>query len=423
MKELSRKVFLLIFGILILVLLVSVIFINVQSYRREYESIRRSLDIMNDRGGRFIPDKKPDTSPEGEPLDESESEQFDEMNGENDQETFENMMIMDQDVYTVDVRDGNVVRVLKHGNEDKDFDASKAAEEILKDNNQDIKRIDNLYSSDYAFNYRGNRIVIVNTKDSVDRLRKLLLISSVVFTVMVGVIYFLSKVITGWITKPARESFDKQREFIADASHELKTPLAVIMASSDEMKVDEENSKYIDNIKFEAERMNRLIAGMLNLSKIEAGVTKAEQKEENLSKIVEKTVLVFEGMAFEKGVMIETDIDDGIKKKCCRDEMEKLISTILDNAIKHSFKDTAIQVSLKKPKNKVVLKITNTGDPIKEGEENKIFERFYRSDKSRSRSENRYGLGLAIAKSIVQNHDGTIKAKSENGKTTFTVEL
>ena len=412
MKELSRKVFLLIFGIMLLVLLATVIFLNVQSYNREYEGIRRSLNIMDDRGNRFIPDRKPDAEPGDKPEDV-----------EDDQKSFENMMIMDQDVYTVELSDGAVVRVLKHGNETQDFDATQAAEEIMESYSQDTLRVDNLYSSDYAFNYRANRIVIVNTGDTSDKLMKLLLITSGVFLVMVGVIYFLSKVITGWITKPARDAFDKQREFIADASHELKTPLAVIMASSDEIKADEENSKYIENIKFESDRMSKLISGMLDLSKMEDGVTRAEQREENLSKIVEKAALVFEGMAYENGVMIETDIREGLTKKCNKEEMEKLVSTLIDNAIKHSYKDTSIQVSLKRVKSKTVLKVVNTGDPIKEGEEEKIFERFYRSDKSRSRSENRYGLGLAIAKSIVQNHNGTIKAKSEDGKTIFTVEL
>lgn len=412
MKELSRKVFLLIFGIMLLVLLATVIFLNVQSYNREYEGIRRSLNIMDDRGNRFVPDRKPDAEP-GDKPEETEP----------DQKSFENMMIMDQDVYTVELSDGNVVRVLKHGNETQDFDATQAAEEIMESYSQDTLRVDNLYSSDYAFNYRANRIVIVNTGDTSDKLMKLLLITSGVFLVMVGVIYFLSKVITGWITKPARDAFDKQREFIADASHELKTPLAVIMASSDEIKADEENSKYIENIKFESDRMSKLISGMLDLSKMEDGVTRAEQKEENLSKIVEKAALVFEGMAYENGVMIETDIQEGLTKKCSKEEMEKLVSTLIDNAIKHSYKDTSIQVSLKRMKSKTVLKVVNTGDPIKEGEEEKIFERFYRSDKSRSRSENRYGLGLAIAKSIVQNHNGTIKARSEDGKTIFTVEL
>ena len=228
---------------------------------------------------------------------------------------------------------------------------------------------------------------------------------------------------TKWITKPALESFNKQKDFIADASHELKTPLAVIMASSDELKTDKKNAKYVENIKYESERMNTLITSLLDLSKLENGVSKDSYKNENISKIVEKTCLTFESVAFENNISIDTNIEKDIMFKCSKIEMEKLISIIIDNAIKHSYKDSSIIVNLNSNKNNINIDITNSGDPIKSGDEEKIFERFYRGDKSRNRESNRYGLGLAIAKNIVINHNGTIKASSSNGKTTFKINL
>jgi signal transduction histidine kinase len=236
-------------------------------------------------------------------------------------------------------------------------------------------------------------------------------------------IYLVSKMLTRRITKPAQESFDKQRDFIADASHELKTPLAVIMASSDELKSDAKNKQYVENIKYESERMSTLIKGLLDLSKLEKGVSIENYKEENISKIVERTCLTFEGIAFEQSIGIETDIAENITLKCSKDEIEKLVSIVIDNAIKHSYKDSAIKVSLNKDKNNINLEITNSGDPIKAGDEEKIFERFYRADKSRNRDANRYGLGLAIAKNIVTNHNGTIQAFSKDGKTTFKINF
>ena len=172
------------------------------------------------------------------------------------------------------------------------------------------------------------------------------------------------------------------------------------MASSDELKSDKKNSKYIDNIKYETERMNKLITSLLDLSKLENN-NKDDYKIENLSKIVEKICLTFEGVAFEKGVMIDTNIEEDISLNSQKEEIEKLVSIILDNAIKHSFDNKVITVNLSKDKNNIKLDITNTGDPIAEGDEEKIFERFYRADKSRNRQEGRYGLGLAIAKKIV----------------------
>ncbi len=399
MKELSKKVFLLTFGIMLSVLIISFCFLNIQSYRREYESIKRSLNMMDDRGK----EKGPLGGPE--------------------QKRPEDMVFMDQEVYTVEISDGSITNIINHGNESEDFDVSSAASEILSEYDQHSEEIGNLYIKGYAFSYRDNRIIIVNNEEVCSKLRIILLETIILFLVIATIVFFLSKLIAGWITKPAKEAFDKQREFIADASHELKTPLAVIMASSDEISINEENRKYIENIKFESDRMNKLISGMLDLSKLEEGVTRVDYKDENLSKIIEKTALTFDTVAFEKGVMIEMDIEDGITQKCSREEMEKLTSILIDNAIKHSYKNNAIQIVLKQNKSTKILEVTNTGDAIKEGEEEKIFERFYRSDKSRSRSENRYGLGLAIARTIVHNHNGTIKAKSKDGKTTFRVEF
>ena len=243
----------------------------------------------------------------------------------------------------------------------------------------------------------------------------MLFISVIVWISIELVVYFISKKITKWIIKPAVESFNKQKDFIADASHELKTPLAVIMASADELKSDKKNAKYIENIKFESDRMNKLITGLLDLSKLENETNINNYKEENISKIVEKISLTFEGIAFENNLNIESDIEKNIMFKCSKDEIEKLISILLDNAIKHSYKESVIHINLFKEKNSIIIEVKNNGNPINPGDEEKIFERFYRADKSRNRDANRYGLGLAIAKNIVTNYNGFIKASSSDG--------
>ncbi len=394
MKKLSKKTFITIFSIISTFLIIGLITINVEIYHREYENVKRNLMFINpmkDKGKKL---NNPD---------------------------MDNMMIMDYEIYTIRLQEKNIERIINHGIENNP-DITNIANKILKNNNHNKIYIGNLYYNKYAYNLRiDDTLTVINIKDINSRLLNLLASSLIVFILAEIIIYYVSKIITTWITAPALESFNKQKEFIADASHELKTPLAIIMASSDELKEDKKNSKYINNIKYETERMNKLITNLLDLSKLESGVTKEAFKEENLSKIITKIALTFESIAFENKLNIKTDIEDNIMLNCNKDEIEKLISIIIDNAIKHSTKNNDIVINMHQIKNNIMIDITNTGIGINPGDEEKIFERFYRADKSRNRSDNRYGLGLAIAKNIVINHNGLISAISNDNKTTFKI--
>ena len=405
MKKLSKKVFLTIFLTLSIILFSTIVFYNLQSYRKEYDNIFRTLN--------FIEDFKFDR-----PL----PKQTDDNSFYKTDRNLDNMMIIDYEVYTVKIKNNIIDKIIIHSDESSNFDIESIALEIL-DGDKGLK-IGNLYHSNYAFNYRSDdTIVVINTKNISNKLSLMLFISVIVWISIELIVYFISKKITKWIIKPAVESFNKQKDFIADASHELKTPLAVIMASADELKSDKKNTKYIENIKFESDRMNKLITGLLDLSKLENETNINNYKEENISKIVEKISLTFEGIAFENNLNIESDIEKNIMFKCSKDEIEKLISILLDNAIKHSYKESVIHINLFKEKNSIIIEVKNNGDPINPGDEEKIFERFYRADKSRNRDANRYGLGLAIAKNIVTNHNGFIKASSSDGITTFKINL
>ena len=398
MKELNRKVFITIFSIFSVFIILGITIYNIEGYKREYESVRRNLNFIEDK-----PTPK----------------EFNNINNPN--KDIDNMMIMDYEVYTVKLNNNEIDRIISHNNNTSNFDIESIAKSII--NNDKGIRIGNLYSNGYSYNYRDNTIVIINTKNINNKL-SLTLIQSILLLIMLEIIiYFITLYLTKRITHPAEEAFKKQKDFIADASHELKTPLAVIIASSDELKIDKKNSKYIENIKYESERMNNLIKGLLDLSKLENKVSIDNYKNENISKIVEKTSLIFESIAYENNIRINTNIEDNIMFNCSKEEIEKVISIILDNAIKHSYKESIILVNLYSDKSNIYIEITNEGDPIIQGDEEKIFERFYRGDKSRNRDTNRYGLGLAIAKNIITNHNGTIKAYSKDNKTIFKINL
>ena len=402
MKELNRKVFKTIFWILSLFIITGIVIYNVSSYKKEYESVKRTLKMVEERS-------------------KNEPRGFNNFVPEPRERNFDNIMIMDYEVYTVKLSNSKIEKIISHSNDTSDFDIENIAK-IIIGKNKGIS-IGNLYSNNYSYNYTDNTVIVINTNNINKKLTLVLIESFIAWIGFEIIIYYISKMLTKRITKPANESFLKQKEFIADASHELKTPLAVIMASSDELKSDKKNAKYIDNIKYESERMNTLIKSLLDLSKLENGVSINSYKDENISKIIERVSLTFEGIAFEQDIKIKTNIEDDIIFKCSKEEIEKLISVILDNAIKHSYKKSSVIVNVNKDKNNINIEIINFGDPIKSGDEEKIFERFYRADKSRNRDTNRYGLGLAIAKNIVINHNGWIKAYSKDGKTTFKINL
>ena len=415
MKELRRKTAFTLILILSLILIAVMVLLNVRTYADQKEEIRRNLDVLENKKEMREPGAV-------RPIDEPEKYEGWKMKPRD----MENVMILDHEIYIVEIKEGEITEVFNSGNTSDDFDVYAAAEEIIAKEEHDRMYAADLYFSNYSYKYDDNEsIVIMNNKEVKQKLWTLLA-ESLLLTVLAEVsIVVLSRIITKWITRPAEEAFERQKEFIADASHELKTPLAVIMASADEIQSPDIDPKYIDNIRYESDRMNRLITGLLNLSRLESGEDIVSFKEEDLSRILEKTCMAYEAVAFEQGVSVQTDIEEGLLCKCNKEEIEQMAATLLDNAVRHSYKDSTVKVlaSSGKGKGNIDIQIINSGDPIPKEDEERIFERFYRGDRARNREENRYGLGLAIARRIARNHNGDIKAHSENGETVFRVTL
>ena len=302
---------------------------------------------------------------------------------------------------------------------------TQIAENILESSNtRQGSKIGNLYVDQYSYAFQApNTLTIVDNTSAKAKLESLLKTSILIFVLIEIIIIILTVEITRWIIKPVIESFNKQKQFVADASHELKTPITVIMANAEALEKELEENKWLNNIKSEADRMNELVTSLLDLAKLEEGKDKEVQQEENLSKIVEMSVLTFESLMYENKIKLQYDIQKDIKAKCNSSQMKQLVAILIDNAIKHSEADGEINIVLKKQKNDVLMTVSNKGKEIPKEIQEKIFERFYRADESRNRDTNRYGLGLAIAKNIVENHNGKISVESEKGITTFKVVL
>ncbi len=396
MKKLNKKVYFTITLILTISLLSFITIFSVNTYVSKYKQIENNLSMEDKMGN--PPEKM----------------------GEDVKKLDENIKFMDVTMYTVIVENNTIKEIMNHSNNNlSDEEISSLAESILKGNVKE-KYIGNLYFSKYSYKYDGRNLTIIDNSSITKELAHNLFTTLLIFIILEGLILYLAKVITIWITKPVKESFERQKEFIADASHELKTPLSVIMASIEAYQDNPNEKKWLTNIKMESERMNDLIIELLDLAKSE-GKSNVIYSESNLSKTVELSLLTFEGIAFEKGIKIDYDIESNIKLTMNENNIKELVEILLDNAIKHSKEKGKIEVTLKEVNKSILLEVTNEGEGISSGEEEKIFERFYRSDKARERKESRYGLGLAIAKNIVTNHNGEISAKSKDGYTTFKI--
>jgi len=246
-------------------------------------------------------------------------------------------------------------------------------------------------------------------------------ISAIVSGVSLVIIYLISKKVSELIVKPVEETLEKQKQFISDASHELKTPLAVIEANSDVLENEIGENKWLKYIQNETENMDKLINELLLLAKTENVEEVKSYELIDISKESEICISMFESVAYEKQVEIKSNIQPDIYINCNRQDITHILSTLLDNAIKHSVENKAVEVSLKKEKNNIILRVKNEGEPIPEEQRDKIFERFYRIDKSRNRNEKRYGLGLAIARASVEKYNGKINVKCKDGITCFEV--
>lgn len=251
----------------------------------------------------------------------------------------------------------------------------------------------------------------------------------IVALVMLIFIFFISRFFANKSIKPIKDVFDKQKQFIADASHELKTPLAVISTNVDVLLTNGEDSinnqsKWLYYIKSEVERVTRLTNDLLYLTQIDYSDAKMIFTEFNISETVERVILTMEAVIFENNISLDYDIEPNLIGYGSSEQIKQVVMIILDNALKYTNSKGNVKVTLKRSNNNIILSITNTGEGIPEDHINKIFDRFYRADKSRTRKSGGYGLGLAIAKAIVGQHGGKIYAKSIlNESTTFGVEL
>lgn len=254
-----------------------------------------------------------------------------------------------------------------------------------------------------------------------------LLVSLLISAAALLAFYLISRFLAKLSLRPVETAWEQQRQFVADASHELKTPLAVILANSDIVASHPEDtvssqSKWLGYIREEAQRMRSLVEDLLFLAKSDAQKLPLHLQQVRLSEMVTASLLSFEPVAFEAGVTLSGDIASGIALQGDEAQLRRLVVILLDNAVKYAGEQGAVDVTLSEVQGKTQLAVHNTGPAIPAEHLPHLFERFYRSGAARDRESGGYGLGLAIAQSIVEGHGGKITAAStpQDG-TTFTV--
>lgn len=235
----------------------------------------------------------------------------------------------------------------------------------------------------------------------------------------------VSILLSHWATRPVARAWQQQKQFLSDASHELKTPLTVILSNAELLEgaaLEERPARWADNIHAESVRMKSLVEEMLTLARADNQERATAQEEVCLSDLAGDCLLAFEPVAFEAGKTLTGDIAPDLRVLGEGERLRQLISVLLDNAIKYSPAGSAISLTVEKADRQARLTVTNPGDPIPAEQLSHLFERFYRADASRG-EQSGFGLGLPIAAAIAKEHRATLKAESDDHSTRFTLTM
>lgn len=268
----------------------------------------------------------------------------------------------------------------------------------------------------------GFTLAVCDTTSRDEAIARQLGIDLAIFAGSMAALAVAVRVLSKWALSPVERAWNQQRRFVSDASHELKTPLAVICANSQILTHDEtipeESRRWVRSTAEEASHMKGLVEDLLTLARADeaaAGTTQdaLRHDEVDLSSVVEEAALEFDAVAFERGCSIEADVACGLTVRGDASQLGRVVRTLLDNATKYAERDSQVSVRLTHAGGHASLTVANRGPVIDPEDLSHLFDRFYRTDKARSRQETGgYGLGLAIAKSTVEAHGGKIWATS-----------
>ena len=421
-KRLRWRIALINMGLIGIVLIGIFTTLCINSFSNSYSELEHGMDRVIERNAKekgFEP-ATDDSGKRDMPFDKSEKDSY-----KNKPDIHENapMEISSYVVVELD-KDGNIIST-NENNVTIDEDDLQKCVEIAVARQEKSGQI-----SDYSLMYvkkndfENTLIVFASNSSLYENLRKSILINSGLFVGSMIIILFISLGLSWLAVKPVKKAWEQQKQFVADASHELKTPLTVILANNNIMmshknSTVEQEQKWLESTEDEAQHMKQLIDQMLFLAKSDAGENRLQLSEVNFSEIVEGSALNFEPVAFEKEVLIDTEIAQDIMLEGNQTQLNQLAHILIDNAVKYSDEVSIIKIILSKKNDIVEFSVNNHGNEISKEDIEHIFDRFYRAEKSRTTKG--YGLGLSIAQNIVQNMNGKLSVQSnQTDGTTFT---
>ena len=272
----------------------------------------------------------------------------------------------------------------------------------------------------------GQTVVFVDVSSQLDTLESLAKSCLAIGFLSLAVFFGLSVLLARWAIRPVETAWNQQRQFVADASHELKTPLTVILTNAELLQspdYDEtQKTKFISSILTMSTQMRGLVESLLELARVDNGTTKMAFSPLDYSSLIQDALLPFEPVYFEKGLDLESEIAPGILVQGSQAHLRQVVEILLDNAAKYSDTGGIVRVQLQRKGHQCLLSVANPGPAISREDLKNIFKRFYRADKARAMNHS-YGLGLSIAQTITQQHGGKIWAECNQGVNTFFVQL
>lgn len=272
----------------------------------------------------------------------------------------------------------------------------------------------------------GNNTVVMMLDCSIEleAFKNLLIISSFIFILSEFIFFVIALLLVNSAIRPVIESYKKQKQFITNAGHELKTPLTVISTDTELIELENGKNEWTESISNQINRLNKLTQQLIDLSKMDETEVGKEKNSFNLSNLLKDAIFAFEPIFKKEDKNIELKIQEKVYYKGNIEQIERLFSILLDNAQKYSKEASTVKIMLSEKNKKIILAIENKVENLKEGMHPELFERFYRADQSRNSQQGGSGLGLSIAQEIINHHNGKISAEcDEKGIFKLTIKF